>query len=81
MHCGYCFSGGLFGNLIVYYSTAMIDLLTLADDMIPVGGDNTWFYQSPYAGYINSSSAGITLDKSSQSNPLLVSTRLLGHYH
>lgn len=62
----------MFGSLLVYYSTAMIDLITLSKGMIPVGGDNLWFYQSPYAGYINASS-GNTLDKSSQSNPLHVS--------
>lgn len=69
-----CYSGGTFGDLLVYYSTSMVDLLTLARDMTPsdvvAAADTLWFYDSPVDGH--SSAPGNRLDRSSQPDPLQV---------
>lgn len=67
------FSGGTFGDVIVYYSTSAIDLKTLAQSVIPAGSDYLWFYDGPVTG--NASVSGTALDKSSQPNPLQVKER------
>lgn len=63
-------SGGTYGDLVVYYATSMIDLVTLAQEMIPVGSNYLWFYHAPFTASLNAT--GFKLDKSSQPNPLQV---------
>lgn len=55
---------------MVYYSTAMVDLSVLAQNLAPSEENYLWFYDDPIDG--SSSVSGTTLDKSSQPNPLQV---------
>lgn len=64
------YRGGTYGDLKVYYSTSMIDLITLAAEMLPGGDDYLWFYQDPLAK--RSNVTGTPLDKTNQANPLIV---------
>ena len=61
---------------MVYYSTSMIDLVTLAQDMLP--GDHLdflWFFHGPIVGKYNTT--GQPLDLRAQAHPLLVRLALL----
>ena len=50
----------------------MADLLALAYGMIPTDAGVLWFYDAAISGRANLT--GVSLDKSSQANPLQVST-------